>query len=73
MDNHKIHTLIETRKCLKTLPDKFKFVFTPKHVSRLNIIESFSSKMMRSMLGGIRINSINKLKERISQYINQIN
>jgi len=29
--------------------------------------------MMRSMLGGIRINSINKLKERISQYINQIN
>ena len=73
MDNHKIHTSIETREYLKTVPDKFEFVFTPKHASWLNIIESFFSKMTRSMLRGIRVESIKELGERISQYINQIN
>ncbi len=29
--------------------------------------------MARSVLRGIRVDSINELKERISQYINQIN
>ena len=29
--------------------------------------------MVRSVLRGIRVDSINELKERISQYINQIN
>jgi transposase len=43
MDNHKIHTSIETREYLETVPDKFEFVFTPKHASWLNIIESFFS------------------------------
>jgi putative transposase len=73
LDNHTIHTSYETRKYLKTVPEKFKFVFTPKHASWLNIIESFFSKMARSVLRGIRVNSINELRERISQYINQIN
>jgi transposase len=73
MDNHKIHTSIETREYLKTVPDKFEFVFTPKHASWLNIIESFFSKMARSLLRGIRVDSINELKERISQYLDQIN
>ena len=73
LDNHTIHTSSETRKYLETVPDKFKFVFTPKHASWLNIIESFFSKMVRSVLRGIRVNSINELKERVSQYINQIN
>lgn len=44
MDNHRIHTSRETRKYLETVPDKFEFVFTPKHASWL-IIESFFSKM----------------------------
>ena len=73
MDNHKIHTSIETREYLKTVPDKFEFVFTPKHASWLNIIESFFSKMARSVLRGIRVDSIKELGERISQYIDQIN
>ena len=73
LDNHTIHTSYETRKYLKTVPEKFKFVFTPKHASWLNIIESFLSKMARSVLRGIRVNSIKELRERISQYINQIN
>ena len=58
MDNHKIHTSIETQEYLETVPDKFEFVFTPKHASWLNIIESFFSKMARSLLRGIRVDSI---------------
>lgn len=60
-------------KYLETVPDKFEFVFTPKHASQLNIIESFLSKITRSLLRGIRVDSIKKLGERISQYIDQIN
>jgi len=73
MDNHKIHTSKETQEYLKTVPDKFEFIFTPKHASWLNIIESFFSKMTRSLLRGIRVDSIKELGERISQYIDQIN
>ena len=73
LDNLKIHTSEETREYLETVPDKFEFVFTPKNASWLNIIESFFSKMGRSMLRGIRVDSINELKERISQYINHVN
>jgi putative transposase len=72
-DNYKVHTSSETQKYLETIPEKFEFVFTPKHASWLNIIESFFSKMVRSVLRGIRVDSINELRERISQYINQIN
>ena len=72
-DNYKVHTSSETQKYLETVPEKFKFVFTPKHASWLNIIESFFSKMVRSVLRGIRVDSIDELRERISQYINQIN
>lgn len=73
LDNHTIHTSSETRKFLETVPEKFKFVFTPKHASWLNIIESFFSKMARSVLRGIRVNSLDELRERIRQYINRIN
>jgi putative transposase len=69
MDNHKIYTSIETRKHLENAPDKFEFVFTPKHALWLHIIESFSSKMTRSMLRGIRVDSVNELRERISKRI----
>ena len=72
-DNYKVHTSSETQKYLETIPEKFEFVFTPKHASWLNIIESFFSKMVRSVLRGIRVDSINELRERLSQYINQIN
>jgi len=73
MDNHKIHTSRETREYLKTVPGKFEFIFTPKHASWLNIIETFFSKMARSLLRGIRVDSLNELKMRISQYINKLN
>jgi transposase len=73
MDNYKVHTSAETREYLETVPDKFEFIFTPKHASWLNIIESFFSKMARSLLRGIRVKSITELRERISQYIDQVN
>jgi transposase len=73
LDNLKIHTSEETQEYLATVPGKFEFVFTPKHASWLNIIESFFSKMVRNVLRGIRVDSINELKERISQYISQVN
>lgn len=46
------------REYIKIVPDKFEFVFTPKHASWLNIIKSFFSKMARSVLRGIRVDSI---------------
>ena len=73
LDNLKVHTSEETREYLATVPDKFEFIFTPKHASWLNIIESFFSKMVRSVLRGIRVDSLKELKERISQYLNQLN
>jgi len=39
----------------------------------MNIIESFFSKMARSLLREIRVESLKELKERNGQYINQIN
>jgi len=74
LDNYKIHTSEETNKYLSTLKKgKLKFVFTPKHASWLNIIESFFSKMSRGFLRAIRVKSIMELKNRIDQYINLLN
>ena len=42
LDNHSAHTSKETRNFLATMPEgRFEFVFTPKHGSWLNMIESF--------------------------------
>ncbi|WP_412534902.1 transposase [Methanosarcina sp.] len=48
-----MHTSRETREYLEIVPDKFEFVFTPKHTSWINIIESFFQQMTRSLLKGI--------------------
>ncbi len=73
LDNLKMHTSKETQKYLQTVPQRFQFVFTPKHASWLNIIESLFSKMTRSMLRGIRVSDKNELVERICQYLDDIN
>jgi len=73
LDNHSAHTSKETRNYLATKPSRFVFVFTPKHGSWLNMIESFFSKMTRQMLKGIRVSSKDELAERIYQYFNDIN
>ena len=74
LDNHSAHTSKETQRFLDTMPKgRFKFVFTPKHGSWLNMIESFFSKMTKQMLRGIRVNTKQELEERIYQYFEEIN
>lgn len=52
---------------------RFELIFTPKHGSWLNLVESFFGKMARTLLRGIRVHSKAELKERIQQYIDRIN
>ena len=73
LDNHSSHISKETRAFLKTVPDRFEFVFTPKHGSWLNMIEMFFSKITRSFLRHIRVDSKEELIERIYKGIAEIN
>lgn len=73
LDNHSSHTSKETMKYLKTIPRRFEFVFTPKHGSWLNMIEIFFSKIARTFLRHIRVNTKDELVERIYRGISQIN
>jgi putative transposase len=73
LDNFKVHTSKETTNYLASILNRFHFVFTPKHASWLNIIESLFSKMARSMLRGIRVSSKDELKNRIDDYFDYLN
>jgi transposase len=73
LDNHSAHTSKETRSFLAAEPNRFELVFTPKHGSWLNLIESFFSKMSRQMLKGIRVTSKDELTKRIYKYFDEIN
>ncbi|MBU7006232.1 IS630 family transposase [Phosphitispora fastidiosa] len=73
LDNHSAHTSKETRKYLEQHPGRFEFVFTPKHGSWLNIIESFFGKFARACLKGIRVKSKDELVQRIYQYMDEVN
>jgi hypothetical protein len=42
-----------------------EFTFTPKHGSRLNLVEGFFSKLARSVLRHIRVASKEELKDRL--------
>ena len=73
LDNHSAHISKETQNWLSLHPNRFEFVFTPKHGSWLNIVETMFSKMARSMLRGIRVASKQELVDRIHLYFEQIN
>lgn len=74
LDNLKVHTSEKVRDYISTLPEgRFEFVFTPKHASWLNLVESFFSKMTKQMLKGIRVNSKQELESRIYKYFDEIN
>lgn len=73
-DNHSAHKSKETRNWLATRPEgRFVFVFTPKHGSWLNMIESFFSKMTKQMLKEIRVESKEELERRIYLYFEEVN
>ena len=73
LDNHSSHVSKETKAWLITKPGRFEFVFTPKHGSWLNMIEMFFSKIARSFLRHIRVDSKQELIDRIYQGIHAIN
>jgi transposase len=73
LDNHSAHISKETRRYLATIPNRFEFIFTPTHGSWLNLIESFFSKMARTLLRGIRVESKEELKARIEKWLKEIN
>ena len=48
-------------------------MFTPKHGSWLNMIESFFSKMTKQMLKVIRVETKEELERRIYLYFDEVN
>lgn len=73
LDNHSAHISKETQAWLQLHPRRFEFVFTPKHGSWLNIVETLFGKMARSMLRGIRVATKQELIDRIHLYFAEIN
>ena len=73
LDNHSAHVSKETTKWLFSKTGRFEFVFTPKHGSWLNMIEMFFSKIARTFLRNIRVESKQELIERIYRGIGEIN
>ena len=73
LDNHSAHISKETVAYLGTRPGRFEYVHTPKHGSWLNLIEGAFSKMARTFLRHIRVNSVNELKTRILKGIEEFN
>ena len=73
LDNHSAHISKETMAYLATRPGRFEYVHTPKHGSWLNLVESAFSKMARSFLRHIRVASLDELRQRILQGIDEMN
>ena len=73
LDNHSAHISKETMSYLATKPNRFIYVHTPKHGSWLNLIETFFSKIARTFLKYIRVESKAELKARILKGIAEIN
>ena len=73
LDNHSAHISKETMAYLSTRPNRFIYVHTPKHGSWLNLIETFFSKISRTFLKQIRVESKEELKKRILKGIEEIN
>lgn len=73
LDNHSAHISKETMRYLHSHPNRFKYIHTPKHGSWLNIVEGLFSKMARSFLKHIRVDSLEELRNRILKGIEEIN
>ena len=73
LGNHSAHTSKEVMAYLETVPDRFVFIFAPKHSSWLNLVESFFGKMSKTMLRGIRASSYEEMEKRILQYFGEAN
>ena len=54
------------------MPNRFECVFTPKHASWLNLIETFFSKVAGTVLCGIRVASTDELEQRLERNIDAL-
>jgi transposase len=68
-----VHSSQEVKDYLATVPNRFEFVFTPKHASWLNLVEGFFIKMTKQMLRGIRVKSKDELISCIYKYFDEVN
>ena len=73
LDNHSARISKETQRYLASRPQCFQFVFAPKHGSWLNLVENTFSKMARSMLREIWVQSEQELVQRIQLYFQEVN
>ena len=73
LDNHSSHISKETMNWLKSKPNRFEFIYTPKHGSWLNLVEMFFSKMTRAFLKSLRVKTKDELKQRIEKYLDEVN
>lgn len=73
LDNHSAHISKETQGYLASRPQRFRFVFVPQHGSWLNLVENLFSKMTRSMLREIRVNTKQELIDRTRLYYQEVN
>lgn len=73
LDNHSAHISKETLAYLGSRPGRFEYVHTPKHGSWLNLIECVFSKMARTFLRHIRVQSKDELRTRILKGIAEFN
>ena len=73
LDNHSAHCSRETKRFLASKPGQFELVFTATHASWLNYVETFFSKVARSVLRRIRVASKAELADRIRRYIEACN
>lgn len=73
MDNHSSHLSKATMSWLKGKPNRFEFIYTPKHGSWLNLIEVLFNKMTRAFLCSLRVTSKTELKQRIEKYLDEVN
>jgi transposase len=55
------------------VPNRFEFVYTPKHGYWLNLVEAFFAKITNTMLRGIRVASKEELVRRIELYLAEVN
>lgn len=73
LDNHSVHRSKKTMEFVKGCGKEMEFIFTPKHGSWLNLIESFFGKLSRCCLSGMRVKDREELERRIDLFIESVN
>ena len=73
LDHHSSHTAKETAEYLATRPGRFQYVHTPVHAAWLNLVAVAFSKMSRTFLRHIRVDSLEDLRRHIRQGIDEMN